>query len=743
MGVAIGGLLFGLAAWFVSPFAGVAGIAIFAALYSTSIAWQARRDIGVVEQENVALRRSIEHLNDGNWELRESEERYRGLIDVQDDLVLRRSLDGNISFVNGAAIRAFGKPAEELIGTRFQPKIYALDTSGKADYISEDSETTEYQEHSYDRKIETQNGPRWISWRDFAVRDNDGNLIEIQSVGRDITARKANEEALASARDQAEDANRAKSRFLATMSHEIRTPMNGILGMTGLLLDTEMAPEQRSYAQAVKTSANTLLTLIDEILDFSKIEAGRLQLDPAPVRLCDLLQGVIELLSPRAQDRGVEIAAKLDPLIPEIVVADEMRLRQILLNLAGNGIKFTDQGGVAIDVTYAGEGAGVEIDGVEHKTVRLEFAVIDTGSGMSREVQEHIFTEFEQGDTSTTRRHAGTGLGLTISQRLVGLMNGNLEVKSKPRTGSKFSFEIELPFTADTEKNSLHNSLKGHDIALVWESRIEAPRVRHALESLGATVRRFNTPSDAMIWQGTRTGTRIILCDMPAAEDMSSLLVADSDRNDLRALALLTAAERRDLGKLGSLGFDGYLIKPIRPQSLLTQIVGLAPDSDIPGSARKPDTPQPEFTGGRVLLVEDNEINARVAKAVIKRTGYEVDHVVNGRLAVDAIKAAKGKGPEAGYTMVFMDIHMPEMDGLEATRRIRALGHGENGDGPGAIPIIALTASAFTEDRDACMTAGMDDYLPKPFDASDLEKIARNWAGRSTAARGSNLCAVN
>lgn len=743
MGIAIGGLLFGLAAWFISPFAGVAGIAIFAALYSTSIAWQARRDIGVVQQENVALRRSIEHLNDGNWELRESEERYRGLIDVQDDLVLRRSLDGNISFINGAAIRAFGKPAEELIGTRFQPKIFALDSSGNVGNAATETGVAEYQENSYDRKIETENGPRWISWRDFAVRDNDGSLIEIQSVGRDITTRKANEEALATARDEAEDANCAKSRFLATMSHEIRTPMNGILGMTGLLLDTEMAPEQRSYAQAVKTSANTLLTLIDEILDFSKIEAGRLQLDPAPVQLCDLLQGVIELLSPRAQDRGVEIASKLDPLIPEIVIADEMRLRQILLNLAGNGIKFTDKGGVAIDVTYVGEGAGIEVAGVEEKTVRLEFSVIDTGSGMSREVQEHIFTEFQQGDASTTRRHAGTGLGLTISQRLVELMNGELEVKSKPRSGSKFSFEIELPFTAEVEKNNLHNSLKDHDIALVWESRIEAPRVRHALESLGATVRRFNTPSDAMIWQGTRTGTRIVLCDMPAAEDMSALLVADRDRNDLRALALLTAAERQDLGKLGNLGFDGYLIKPIRPQSLLSQIVGLAPGSDAPAGARKQDAPRPEFSGGRVLLVEDNEINARVAKAVIKRTGYEVDHVVNGRLAVEAIKAAKNSTKDNGYTMVFMDIHMPEMDGLEATRRIRALGHGENSDGPGAVPIIALTASAFSEDRDACMMVGMDDFLPKPFDAGDLEKIAANWAGRSTSARGSHLCAAN
>lgn len=739
LGIAIGSLLFAGISWLVSPLAGIAAIAIFASLYSAAIAWQARQDWSVVVGENTVLRRSVEKLNDVNWELRESEERYRGLIDVQDDLMLRRSLDGNISFVNGAAIRAFGKSADDLVGTRFQPEILAHEQDTQK---SSNTDSPSLQEQSYDQKIDTETGPRWISWQDFAVRDEGGVLVEIQSVGRDVTARKANEDILETARDQAEYANRAKSRFLATMSHEIRTPMNGILGMTGLLLDTEMAPEQRSYAHAVKTSANNLLTLIDEILDFSKIEAGRLRLDPAPVRLGDLLQGVIELLSPRAQEKGVEIAAKLDPLIPDSVIVDEMRLRQILLNLAGNGIKFTEQGGVAIDVTHIGDGGS---DG--EKSVRLKFSVIDTGIGMSTSAQETIFTEFEQGDTTTTRRHGGTGLGLAISRRLVELMDGELLVKSKFRTGSTFFFEMEFPVAESDADNSQRTSLKGHDIALVWESRIEAPRVRHALESLGATVRRFNNPSDALLWQGTRTGVRVILCDMLAAEEMSSLLADGNDKQDVRTLALLTAAERHDLSQLGELGFDGYLIKPIRPQSLFTQIIGQDIEPKCTQTTDPENAGKPQKLGnGRILLVEDNEINARVAKAVIQRVGYEVDHVINGREAVAAIEAIStgtkemsGDGAKDGYDMVFMDIHMPEMDGLEATRRIRALSHGETGNGPGAVPIIALTASAFSEDREACLMAGMDDYLSKPFDAEDLEKVAGTWSGRSTTATGSNL----
>ncbi len=744
LGIAIGGLLFAGISWQVSLLAGIAAIAIFAFLYSAAIAWQARRDWEISVGENTALRRTVEKLNDANWELRESEERYRGLIDVQDDLMLRRSLDGNISFVNGAAVRAFGKSSDDLVGTRFQPEILAHEEDVQK---SPDIDSPSLQEQSYDQKIDTETGPRWISWQDFAVRDEDGALVEIQSVGRDVTTRKANEDVLATARDQAEYANRAKSRFLATMSHEIRTPMNGILGMTGLLLDTEIAPEQRSYAQAVKTSANNLLTLIDEILDFSKIEAGRLQLDPAPVRLGDLLQGVVELLSPRAQEKGVEIATKLDPLIPDRVIVDEMRLRQILLNLAGNGIKFTEQGGVAIDVTHVGDG-DIEDENSEHKkTVRLKFSVLDTGVGMSASAQKTIFTEFEQGDATTTRRHGGTGLGLAISRRLVELMKGELVVKSKFRAGSTFSFEVDFPISESVAESSHRASLKGHNIALVWESRIEAPRVRHALENLGATVRCFNNPSDAMLWQGTRSGIKVIMCDMQAAEEMSSMLASGNDQQDVRVLALLTAAERHDLGQLGKLGFDGYLIKPIRPQSLFTQIVGQEIEQKCVGSVDPETNGKLQSLGnGRVLLVEDNEINARVAKAVIQRVGYEVDHVINGREAVAAIetistgtKDTSGDGMKNGYDMVFMDIHMPEMDGLEATRRIRALSHGDTGNGPGAIPIIALTASAFSEDREACLMAGMDDYLSKPFDAEDLQKVADAWSGRSTIATGSTL----
>jgi len=729
LGIACG--LAVLAGWIVSPWAAIGFIGLGAAVYFAFLAWRTHRRAAVIREEARILRRTIENLNDANWELRESEERYRGLIDAQNDLVVRRAADGTITFANGGACRALDLTPETIAGMPFQTAFKPVDDGPSEPEAAASRE--QFAERAYDQEIDTVDGPRWISWQEFAIRDDIGALNEVQCVGRDITARKHMETMLAGARERAEESNQAKSRFLATMSHEIRTPMNGILGMTSLMLDTELAPEQRSYAMAVKTSARALLSLIDEILDFSKIEAGRLELDPAPLDLTDLVQGVTELMAPRAQAKGVEVACRIDPLLPSHIVADGMRLRQILLNLAGNGIKFTETGGVAIDVT-AVTPSGIEADtGI----VRLCFSISDTGAGMSQEVLERIFTEFEQGDATSTRRHGGTGLGLAITKRLVELMDSHLAVSSTPGSGSRFAFTIDCQTAPEEKDTRTLRSLKGYDIAIVWDSRIEAPRIRQLVEAMGANVRRFQAPDDALIWLGTRSGSRVILCESHHVDTLTAQIGRDGVHGDIRCLAVLAASERHEIANLGALGFSGFLIKPIRVQSLIGQILDI--------QSQLPDGPPGSETGAagqtaalpaRVLLVEDNEINARVAIAVIKRAGHQVIHALNGREALAEIEKSRDADP---IDMVLMDVHMPEMDGLEATRRIRAMSLGENGDGPASIPIVALTASAFSEDRKACLEAGMDDYLPKPFDAADLTALLDRWAGKRICIQGKTL----
>ena len=714
---------------------GVSAAAVSAVVFAVR-----RRKGGAARGEQrdklAALRAEKERLEDLAWGLRESEARYRDLIDAQGDLIIRRDTAGLVTFANDAACRAFDVRREDLIGSRFRPRVVEM---GEGQSIPWGEEPVP-RAAAYDQKIETVAGERWFSWEDFAVRGGDGGIIEVQSVGRDITARKHSEAALAVARDAAEAASRAKSRFLAAMSHEIRTPMNGILGMTGLLLDTSLTAEQRSYAHTVKDSASQLLSLIDEILDFSKIEANCLTLEPAPFDLFDLVQGVVELLAPRADDKRIEIACSIAPDVPRWLVGDEARIRQVLLNLASNGVKFTDAGGVAIDVALAAAGdPGAE--------VRLRFQVVDTGVGIPAHQLDNAFNEFEQVDRSPARRHGGTGLGLAISRRLIGLMGGDVSVSSTPLVGSTFSFEIELPSAACDAAADIPD-LSGHAVAIVSRSTIDAPRIGDLIANAGAAVETLSDIEAVSGWLD-RTGRnrvrRTLMCDRALAEKVARK-IADLSGGDepalgaLRRIVLLSASERHDLEALKGLGFDAYLIKPVRRRSLFAQIIGQETVSDTPPPpgmdqpTDMPALPRPL----RILLAEDNEINARLAVALIGRMGHEVVRVPNGLAALQELSHS-AEHRAAAFDLVLMDVHMPEMDGLAATRRIRALAHGDAGQGPGAIPIVALTANAFKEDRDSCIEAGMDDYLAKPVAADDLNAVLARWSTQRSRASGSAL----
>jgi PAS domain S-box-containing protein len=634
------------------------------------------------------LEAHVEELGDRNWELKELAERGRSFLEALGDVIVRRDSAGRITYANDAYCRLAGRSAGALIGSDF-----ALD-------LVEQSPITTLTDGTrmHDQKIAAADGARWIAWRDVEIRDATSGLSEIQSVGRDVTARTQAERALAQARDQAESANRAKGRFLAMISHEIRTPLNGILGMSELLLDTPLLPQQVAYAKAVKTSGDTLLSLIEEILDFSKIEAGRLDLEARAFTLGAMIEETVELLSPRAQGKGLEIASSVDDRLPSRVVGDAARLRQVLLNLAGNAVKFTEQGGVTV-IAKPGE-----------KPDEIRFLVRDTGIGIAFDAQARIFEEFEQADSGTTRKFGGTGLGLAISRRIVERMGGTLKLESAPGAGSAFSFAVALARTGEDDSKP-NPDLTGQAILIVSPSGIEAPLTAQRLERWGANSCLVPDTAVARALLPERHWDAILI-DRALGFAAASALVREA--NVPRRIVLLTPGERHELGALQEAGFTGYLVKPLRAASLAARFGDAAPMMVADGLQEAAHASK----GLAVLVAEDNEINALLARALLTRLGHRPTIAENGAAAVESFLAAASAG--APYDCILMDVNMPGMDGIEATRRIRAA---EAANGAPRTPIFALTANAFGEDREACLAAGMDDFLVKPLDRERLAEL--------------------
>ncbi|HEY0107616.1 MAG TPA: ATP-binding protein, partial [Rhizomicrobium sp.] len=515
----------------------------------------ARRRTEMLDRQAVQLKSAGTRLEQSlaaaaafNARLNQSEARYKALVDAQGDAICRRAPDSRLTYGNEAFFKLFGLNPQRAIGQPFAPELHPKSLAPHfGSFAGLESGRARVR---YDQHVRTAYGWRWISWEDYTVRDAAGRLIEVQSVGRDITERKALEDGIVDARDKAEAGSRAKSGFLATMSHEIRTPMNGVLGMARLLLETELRPEQRTYVDAISKSGEALLMLIGDILDFSKIESGAFTPEEDEVELRPLIEGVVELSCPRAHEKDIELVAAIEPAVPDVIRSDAVRLRQVLTNLIGNAVKFTERGGVDMEVRT--------VETSERRFLR--FDVRDTGVGVPKEKRDEIFHEFVQADSSHARKFGGSGLGLAISKKLVEAMGGEIGIDEAPGGGSRFWFT--LPQVVVKAAPQSEPPLAGICAAIVTRNLVLRNGLAAQIKAAGGSI---FAPGDAK-------APDVMLVD--AGTDSEPNPLSRPDRA-VPALVLLTPAARSGLVALRELGFKGYLVKPVRQSTLVARLTRL------------------------------------------------------------------------------------------------------------------------------------------------------------------------
>ncbi len=693
-------------------------------LIAIYLAFTAGVDVNRSQMEDVGARieRRLERLQDAQWELDESESRYRGLLDAQEAAILRRADDGRITYANAAFFKIFGGEPANVIGKPFKVELCS------ACDVEPLSTSDGLRRQRFAQHVLTTAGPRWIEWDEQLVSSATGRSFEVQCVGRDVTEQQLAEMRAAEAREQAEAANQAKGRFLAAMSHEIRTPMNGILGMASLLRDTPQTPEQMTYVNAIDQSARTLLALIDEILDFSKIEAGKIELSEAPFALDECVRDAVELLAPRAHEKGLEIAWSVGAQLPRLLIGDEARVRQILLNLLSNAVKFTDSGGISVRVASA-----VQLD---DSSVVVEMVVEDTGIGLSDGDMRRLFTEFEQAEAAIERRNGGTGLGLAISRRLARAMGGEIKVASEPSKGSTFTAVLVLQNAGQPDSGEPAMSVEGARVLLASDRPLERRALCETLTSAGVSASACELASAADVIEAAASKgmpfDRIIVDGAGGVSPAAGVLAtARTGRANVRGVVVVNVLARPMLAEFRAAGFDAYLVRPVRPASMMMQLGlqkladGAGGGSSIGESAAKPAAVADGIR--RVLLAEDNEINSLLAKRVLEKCGCNYVAVPNGAEAVALVRQSIAGRADA-IDLILMDIFMPQLDGMRAARAIKDL-YEAAPTGVSRPPIVALTANAFAEDRRRYLDAGMDDYLAKPFDKAGLEAGLRRGFG--------------
>ena len=663
--------------------------------------------------------------------LAESERHHREMVETSSDLVTLLSVHGVIEYMSPSVMRLLGWSAEDLVGKPIVSFVHPDDQTHVRNAMRGDASTS--------------TEPVAVEYR---FRHRDGSWRALESVGqlrssgrgqhsfivnsRDVTDRRLADErqqallrALSEAHRTAEAATRAKSDFLANMSHEIRTPMNAVLGLTELLLDTELSAEQRRQLEMVRDAGEVLLTLLNDILDLSKIEADQLTLEAIPISISGIVHATASLFALGAREHGLEMLVDIGADVPRYVRGDPTRLRQVLTNLIGNAIKFTPEGEVVVSARLARVEGGEAV---------IRFAVRDTGVGIPPDKLETVFKDFSQADASTTRRYGGTGLGLSISQRLVELMGGKIGLTSIVGEGSEFAFSIRMPLATAPATPTAADPMRLSGIrALVVDDNATNRRlVREILTPLGTSVTEAPGAEGALaaldrgIAEGLPYTVALLDAQMPEVDGwaLAAQIRARPELARTRILMLTSEDARDDIVHALELGIDGYLVKPVSRSELIEATAALlgepgsGPTSGLLTRAPLVDTRRRL----RLLLAEDNQVNQEVAAAILRKRGHDVLVVDDGAQAVAAFE-------RGGIDLILMDLHMPNLDGIAATRQIRLLPGGM------ATPIVALTADALTGERESCLAAGMDEFVTKPFKSSELFAVVERetWERRGDA----------